>query len=80
VTFNLCHFLKQNDAADLGKTLRAAAPKLLSVSINGADSGDTKAMGWDRLIRPLGEDTFDVASVMRLLDEVFRSAGLLSRS
>lgn len=68
VSFNLCHFLKQNDPATLETTLRAAAPKLMVVSINGADTGDTRAMGWDRLIQPLGQGTFDPAPLLRLLD------------
>jgi len=70
LTFNLCHFLKQDDEADLAPTIRAAAPHLWLVSVNGADGGDTKAMNWDRLIRPLGEGDFDVAKVLKLLDEV----------
>jgi len=70
VSFNLCHFLKQNDPADLEKTIKTAAPHLQLVSINGADGGDTKAMNWDRLILPLGEGTFAVSKVMELLDDV----------
>ena len=70
VSFNLCHFLKQNDPADLGKTIKAAAPHLQLVSINGCDGGDTRKMNWDRLIRPLGEGTFSVSKVMELLGEV----------
>ena len=45
-------------------------PHLMLVSINGADSGDTKKMGFDRLIRPLGEGTFDNSKVMKILDEI----------
>ncbi len=70
VAFNLCHFLKQNDPADLEKTIRAAAPHLKIVSINGADTGDTRGMGWDRLIRPLGEGSFQVSKVLDLLEEI----------
>lgn len=70
VTFNLCHFLKQNDESELGNTIRAAAPHLFLVSINGADSGDTRDMDWDQLIQPLGEGSFDTKQVMDLLDEV----------
>jgi len=70
VSFNLCHFLKQNDASELEGTLRAVADKLLLVSINGADGGETQSMGWDRLIRPLGEGSYDVGHVLRLLDRV----------
>lgn len=70
VTFNLCHFLKQNDEARLAATLRAAAPHLLLVSVNGADGGDTRQMGWDRLIQPLGVGSYQPAELLRLLDEI----------
>lgn len=70
VSFNLCHFLKQNDASQLEETLRAAADQLLLVSINGADGGETRRMGWDRLIRPLGEGSYDVAQVLHVLDAI----------
>lgn len=70
VSFNLCHFLKLQDAAELEPTLRAAAPHLKLVSLNGADSGDTRAMAWDRLIQPLGKGSFDAAKVLRVLDDV----------
>lgn len=68
ICFNLCHFLRLNDEADLERTLREVAPHLMLVSINGADSGDTRAMDWDRLIRPLGEGSFDNSGLLRLLD------------
>lgn len=70
VCFNLCHFLKQNDEADLDKSLREAAPHLLLVSLNGADRGDTRSMGWDKLIQPLGEGSFDTAKLLQMLDGV----------
>ena len=70
VTFNLCHFLKQNDPADLGRTLKAAAPHLRMVSINGADTGDTRKMNWGRLIRPLGEGSYDVEEALQALTDV----------
>ncbi len=38
-------------------------------AINGADSGDTRNMGWDRLIRPLGEGSFDTYELVRLLKD-----------
>lgn len=70
LSFNLCHFLKQNDPADLEKTIRAAAPHLWLASIHGADTGDTQEMGWDRLIQPLGDGTFPVNKVMNLFEEI----------
>lgn len=37
------------------------------VSLNGADSGDTQAMDWERLIQPLGEGTFETFKVVKFL-------------
>jgi sugar phosphate isomerase/epimerase len=70
MSFNLCHFLKTDDGKNMEAILKESAPYLRLVSINGADSGNTKAMGWDRLIRPLGEGSFDVRRVMMLLDKI----------
>jgi sugar phosphate isomerase/epimerase len=65
VTFNLCHWLKvEGSERDPLPVLKAALPRLMFITINGADSGDTKAMGWDRLIQPLGSGSYDVAAFM----------------
>jgi len=65
VTFNLCHWLKvEGSERDPLPVLKAARPRLMFVTINGADSGDTRAMGWDRLIQPLGSGSYDVAAFM----------------
>ena len=53
VMFNLCHFLKQKDEADLKRVIAESAPHLMLVSINGADAGQTRAMGWDWTILAL---------------------------
>jgi sugar phosphate isomerase/epimerase len=65
VTFNLCHWLKvEGTERDPLPVLKAALPRLMFVTINGADAGDTKNMGWDRLIQPLGCGTYDVAAFL----------------
>ena len=46
--------------------LLAALPYLYMISINGADSGNTQEMNWDRLIQPLGEGTFDTYKLVKL--------------
>ncbi len=66
-SFNLCHFLKQNDASSMERILRESMPYLMLVSINGADAGDTRKMGWDRLIQTLNDGTFDVSRVLKAL-------------
>ena len=65
--FNLCHFLRTGDEQDLPGIIEKIAPELFAVSISGADKGNTREMGWDRLIQPLGEGSFDVYKVVSLL-------------
>lgn len=66
VTFNLCHCLKVGDEARIPELLADAAPHLFAVTINGADSHAANA-GWDRLIRPVGEGSLDLAPLLRNL-------------
>lgn len=67
--FNLCHFLKVEGESGLEEKVKAALPYLYMVSVNGADSGNTKEMGWDQLIQPLGEGSFDTYNVVKLLKD-----------
>ena len=61
VTFNLCHWLKvEGSERDPVPVIKAALPRLNFITINGADGGDTRKLGWDKLIQPLGRGTFDV--------------------
>lgn len=63
VTFNLCHWLKvEGSARDPLPLIKEALPRLNFVTINGADTGDTRNLGWDKLIQPLGRGTYDVGS------------------
>jgi sugar phosphate isomerase/epimerase len=65
--FNLCHYLKADEKDLLEETLVKAIPYLAAVSINGCDEGNTREMEWDRLIQPLGQGSFDVLNVLRIL-------------
>ncbi len=67
VCFNLCHFLKVQDAADPAATLRAAGARLFAVTVNGAD---LDGENWATLIQPLGAGDHDLGALLRLLDEV----------
>lgn len=67
VMFNLCHFLKIEPEADLKTTLMEAQPFLRQVSISGADEG---GRDWKSLIQPVGQGTYDVAPVIRILEEL----------
>jgi sugar phosphate isomerase/epimerase len=70
LSFNLCHFLKRASADEIPEVLRKVAPHLFLVQLNGADAGDTKKMGWSRLIQPLDKGSFDNARVVEVLDEI----------
>ncbi|MCC5939308.1 MAG: sugar phosphate isomerase/epimerase [Lunatimonas sp.] len=59
MTLNLCHLLKVEGSAGWEQKVEGLIPYLKMVSIHGADAGDTQAMGWDQLIQPLGEGSFD---------------------
>jgi sugar phosphate isomerase/epimerase len=69
-TFNLCHWLKVEGQQDMRSLIETAMPHLFLVTINGADRGDTKQMGWDRLIRPLDSGTFDTYQFVKTLKEL----------
>jgi len=63
VTFNLCHWLKvEGSERDPLPLIKEALPRLNFITINGADTGDTQKLGWDKLIQPLGRGTYDVGS------------------
>ncbi len=64
--FNLCHWLWKEGEKGLEKRLDAVMPYLLSVTISGADGGpEVKGAGWDRLIQPLDQGSFDNYALLR---------------
>jgi sugar phosphate isomerase/epimerase len=68
LTFNLCHWLKvEGSERDPLPVLRTALPRLMFVSISGADTGDTRIYGWERLIQPLDAGTYDLEKFVRQL-------------
>jgi sugar phosphate isomerase/epimerase len=69
VVFNLCHLLKVEGEQGWQDKAKDALPHLFMVSINGADSGNTKEMDWDRLIQPLGEGSFDTYNLVKYLKD-----------
>ena len=70
---NLCHYLRTDSEENIENVLTMTLPKLFVVSINGADGGDTRQMGWDRLIRPLGEGSFNTYRfVETLIDKGYK--------
>ena len=69
VMFNLCHWLRVDPSRDYRSLLERAMPRLWAVSINGADVRDDKP-GWDHYIQPLDRGSFDVAGLLKTLDEL----------
>ena len=69
VVFNLCHYLKVEGSENWRESLKPALPYLFMVSINGADTGDTRNLGWDKLIQPLGEGSFDTYELVKFLKD-----------
>lgn len=64
--FNTCHLFKVEGTEGWEQKLVDAIPYLYMISINGLDTGNTKEMGWDRLIQPLGEGSFDTYKLVKL--------------
>jgi sugar phosphate isomerase/epimerase len=63
LTINLCHELAAGNAGRMDGIVKACAPHIFYVSINGADQSG----GWRELIRPLGEGNFDVPAFLKSL-------------
>jgi sugar phosphate isomerase/epimerase len=69
VTFNLCHCLAVGDEERIPNLLEDAAPFLMTVTINGADTR-VKGPRWNRLIQTLDRGSYDVGIVLRTLEKV----------
>lgn len=69
VMFNLCHWLRVSPDRDYATRLKQAMPRLMAVSLNGADERDD-APDWAKYIQPLGRGTFDLAKFLRTLREL----------
>jgi sugar phosphate isomerase/epimerase len=67
VCFNLCHWLKVGSDLEMKQLMELALPHLFLVTINGADSNPALDKGWDRLIQPLGQGSFDVCNFVETL-------------
>jgi len=70
VCFNLCHCLATGDQQRIDALLDEARPLLLTVTINGADSGVSGTGQWKSLIQTLDKGTFDVGKLLRKLKQI----------
>jgi sugar phosphate isomerase/epimerase len=69
VMFNLCHWLRVDKQRDYRSLLKAAMPRLWSVSLNGADTFD-QGSGWEHYIQPLDKGSFDIGAFLKTLKEL----------
>jgi len=70
VMFNLCHWLKVDDEANLKPLLDLAMPNLFAVTINGADRAVDIHEGKGNWIQPLDSGSFDLLGFLKLLREL----------
>jgi len=66
---NLCHLLKVEGTDGLDDKIKAFTPWLFAVNICGADEGDTRLYGWERLIQPLGQGSFNTYGLVKTLKD-----------
>jgi sugar phosphate isomerase/epimerase len=69
-SFNLCHSLKVEGNIDYRPILKESLPYLFLVSTSGGETGDTKKMGWDKLIQTLGKGAFDNYKLLKYLKDI----------
>jgi sugar phosphate isomerase/epimerase len=67
VTFNLCHWMKSRPRPPFDAVLHRAMPRLMLMTINGADSDSRR---WSDLIRPLGQGDFPIENLLVTLDQM----------
>lgn len=67
VMFNLCHFLKSEEVADLEKVLEAAGERLFAVSTCGADA---EGESWGELIQTLDKGDFPQERLFKQLGKM----------
>ena len=71
VMFNLCHWLKVDGKDEnLQPLLKKALPRLVAVTINGADTGVDIRAGKGNWIQPLGQGSFDVYGLLKMLRDI----------
>jgi hypothetical protein len=59
--------LKAERSEGIDDKIKEFTPFLFAVNISGSDDGDTKQMGWDRLIQQLGQGSSDTYHFIKVL-------------
>ncbi len=66
ISFNLCHCLMAGNEKDIKRLLQRAQPRLMMVTVNGADHKG----GWDRLIQTLDRGEFNIHAFLKTVHEL----------
>lgn len=67
VCFNLCHYLRRDDAPALDELLQRSASRISSVTVHGADVAGSD---WTALIQPLDAGNHDLEGLLDRLDAI----------
>jgi sugar phosphate isomerase/epimerase len=70
VMFNLCHWLKTGKEEKMEAVLKAAAPFLFAVSINGTDRAAEIQAGAGNWLQPLDRGSFDMLAFLAALEDI----------
>ncbi|HOZ49830.1 MAG TPA: TIM barrel protein [Candidatus Hydrogenedentes bacterium] len=70
VMFNLCHWLRVDDEANLRPLLESAMPHLFAVSLHGADHAVDIRAGTGNWIQPLDSGAFDILGLLKTLRDL----------
>jgi sugar phosphate isomerase/epimerase len=70
VMFNLCHWMKTGEEAELKPLLEKARPRLAAVSLSGSDSVAEVKSGKGKWIQPLDAGSWDTGAFLKLLKDL----------
>jgi sugar phosphate isomerase/epimerase len=70
VMFNLCHWMKTGEEAELKPLLEKALPRLAAVSLSGSDAVAEVKSGKGNWIQPLDAGSYDLFALLKLLKDL----------
>lgn len=70
VMFNLCHWMKTGEEAELKPLLEKALPRLAAVSLSGSDTVAEVKSGKGKWIQPLDSGSYDILPFLKLLKDL----------
>jgi len=70
VMFNLCHWMKTGEEAELKPLLEKALPRLAAVSLSGSDAAAEVKSGKGKWIQPLDAGSYDIFAFLKRLKDL----------